>query len=735
MTSPPQPLVNDRLVTQIDGLSMDLVGRHARLKLRITGAEQLMSALSDLRLGLIQAAAQRELGSLADGECGLASAGESASSLYLDADAAAIDIHALVLRLTRLAAGLASGDQLRERWAQASTGFLDERERADAWYPGLWLMTLADPDSELAQCLLAAGIRSEQDYGERESSLPVDLRLALAQRRFEFGLLAAGWKSFGSPVQLDRLAAAVPPWVDDFELAEVGPSPAMQRAYLAQLNAKLPDRARILLWQSLAGVPLLGDDRVDLDRFKDFKSLLAWLLGQLDDPPLRLAQHILAARVGEPSIATVQTAEQLAAGLPEAQPTTSSGGRERVRRLQVDAVRFLHQGPRSADLMEQLDAAIRDWLQQAGQPLPLGPECPVRALRTAEPSAVERFLDLFFRDRRLPVYRRSDVGKGIVLAASALDQEMAVSELLRLLRKRFLPAERERRRLKPEFEAILQRYPNLDAKILQQAFFGLLNWSDDADRPRARVVSMGTTAAAVIVAALANKGRPMEIAEIADAAGCWLPGVQLPRTTLANTLAALTADPGNSRSTDIFEAVFQLGHGLYACHAAMPLAVEAQQALAERVVELVRNGRRSICHHERLGDAYQWHCSDLLAELETARAARDLEQVKLAHRWYVLDAILRYHRPEGLVNLQKGYWMEQVPGMHPEAHEKIDQNAVVEWVLEAYGLGRPMPIAEVRELVAKVQSLGATGQLQVASRLPSGGRIEKAGRGMLALKG
>ena len=756
-----------RVTTQVSALAVDLSACHAKLEVRISGGEHLMRDLADLRLALLLAAGRREDGTLVDAAHTLVGKGDTASILTLEPAATAVDLHALVLRLTRFILGLTESEGDRQRWLDACEGFLDARERAEAWHPGSWLMALADPTSDMAAAVLAAGIVSDSAYLERESTLPMELRLAVARRRFDFGCHAAGLNAAGEPVFLGRLAAAVPPWIVDFtpelvecisplralqkqgiggfgQLASMTPeqiqsritaSPAVQRTWLMQLNARLPDLARSLLWQELAGISLGGDDPVELADFRNFKSLVAWLLGQLDDRDRRQAQRILAARIGEPTIATFQTMEALAASLPDLEPDTSSGGRERARRLQTDAVQGLRRIPRSAALLRQLDAAIQDYLGTTGSVLPLGPECPIPALASSEPAAVERFLDVFFRDRRLPVYRRSDDGEGIVLAAAASRMDGVLSELEGVLRNRRLPVERERRRLEPQFQGVIQRYPNVSHDMVDREFTARLNWSDDSDRPEARVVSLGSTAAAAIVAVLARAGRPMERSEIADSAARPPFKLSLPASTLANALAALTADPRNRQSIDVYEAVFQVGHGLYASHADLPLTIEDQGPLAERVVQRVRDGRRSIRPHDRFGDAYQWHCVDLLAELEATDEAGDLQRIEPERRWYLLDAILRYHRPDGLVNLQKGYWMQQVAGLHPDAHEKIDQNEVVEWVLETHGNGQPMAIAEVRELVGQVQSLGATGQLQVASRLPRDGRIEKSGRGMLDLAG
>jgi len=750
------------LATRVTGLEMTLAGHHAFLHFQIACAGDPMPGLARLRRTLLQAASQREQGILADGERALVHTDELAASLNFDPQAAPLDILALVLRLTRLAAAMAVSEDARQQWTDACEGFLDDEERADAWYPGNWLMTLADPESELGATLLAEGVLSERDYRQRESALPVELRLDLARRRFSFGCLAAGIRAHGALVWLGRLARSVPPWIDALapDLVErisnlhilekkgidsfsklaglsseeiqdrLDLTPAQQRSLLRDLEDRLPAVARTSLWQALAGTPLGGDKVPELDQFVDFRSLLAWILGQLEDAALHQGQEILAARIGEPAIAPAQTLGALAARLPAELQTSVTGPRERLRRLQTEAIQRLRRMPRSAALIERIDSAIRDYLDRAGRALPLGPECPIPALRTTEPAAIERFLELFYRDRRMAVYQRSEVDDGIVLAATTLDIDLATTELLELLHQRHLPAEREWNSLEPAFENLLQRHRSVQRQVIERELLATLNWSDDVDRSvdaRARVVSMGNTAAATIVCTLARAGRPLKTSEILDA-------TKLPRPTLANTLAVLAADPTCADSTDVFEGVFQLGHGLYACHADLPLNIENQQPLASRVVDQVLNGRRSIRQHQRFGDVYQWHCSDLLAELEGTPEAEDLEQVPSTQRWYLLDAILRYHRPDGLVNLQKGFWMEPVQGLHPEDHEKVDQNEVVEWVLAEHGNGRAMPISEVRERVSRVQSLGATGQLQVASRLPPDSRIEKSGRGLLKLK-
>ena len=387
-----------------------------------------------------------------------------------------------------------------------------------------------------------------------------------------------------------------------------------------------------------------------------------------------------------------------------------------------------------AGLLAALQEQIDDAIEHAGGQLPMGVDCPVRALATSEPMAAARFLKLFFREGRLGRYRLTDDGLFLVRFDWSGEEDGA-QRLLSIVRACSQPDERRWRSIMPRLEALADECPPSTREALEREFFDSLNWSKPPPDPDALLVSRGKTAAAVVVAMLSRENRAMSRAELAAACKDSEFDLELKPANLGNVLSALTADPHNASNPDIFEPVFQLGHGIYACHAAMPLAMEETGPLAERTAELICKERRSIREHSVYGDLFQWHCSDLVECLQQKGEGAELELVDEGQRWYLLDAILRYHRPEGIVNLQKGYWMAQVTDLHPDHHEKVDQNEVVEWVLETFAAdGQAMPIAEVREQVARVQSLGATGQLQAASKIPDGRRMEKAGRGLLRLK-
>ncbi|MDT8439583.1 MAG: hypothetical protein RQ729_11305 [Wenzhouxiangellaceae bacterium] len=745
------------------GLATTLVGERVRVQLRIAAEGNLSAQLAELRRVLLQEAGRRLDGGAADSgrSIPMPAAGDGPSWLWLDEGVTALEIAAVLRALTRLAAGVVSGDEDRTRWVRALEAYLDDRERIECWSPSGWLL-LAGEGSALSERLCGTGIVCDADYRRLESELPAALRLELARLRLDFGVQASGLRPFGQPVFPQRLQAALPPWIercaarrrergpeaedgleealeDLWQLvespiggAQTRASNAQQRKRLKRIHRRLGARAPALLWEDMAGLPLCGDAPIALEVFPSFRSLLAWLLGQLGESDIEQARDILASRIGEPSISPYHTQQQLAARLPQAIPG-STGGRERVVRLQSNALRFLRAMPAVAGLLERLDRDARRALDQGGGSIALGPACPVRAL-AGDPDAVVRFLGLFFRDQRMPVYGHSEDGVGLIRLVDRPDRSALVAELLGILHAGRLPRERRRAALEPAFNAIVRQGSVTGGGEILREFMRTLNWSDDSGGDDARVVSSGTTAAAILVAVLARAGRPLERKQLVEAAAGSPFEVVLKPSTVANGLAALTNDPANIDAPEVFEAIFQVGHGLYACHAALPFEIDEQRELAQRVADHVLGGRRSIRVDDLFGDAYQWHCADLIRELVSAGRLGVLAGVEAQRRWYLLDAILRYHRPQGLVNLQKGYWMERIPGLNPQSHEKVDQNRVVAWVLEREAGGGSMPIAEVRERVQQVQSLGATGQLQIASQIPDGSPIVKAGRGMLKLR-
>ena len=758
----------------LHGLATELVAGEARLLIRIDAGQDMPDALQELQASLLEACAARADGKPASGTPFLLDDRPEGSMLVTDGESPPSSIFRLAMELARLDAALRNFAGLPVRFPGDDEGlfrYLASDLQQRCFHRDFWLFELAACQPRLHQRLLEAGVDDDHAWTLRERHLEADPRLKAGGKRFDFACRASQ-PGPGEPIaMLTPVVAAVPAWLNMSEPLLLAVVPDLQRILDAgiehfdelsrmdedeveQRTGLRPDQLRSLarelgkwipllledlVWQGIAGVSARDDEPVSLADFSSLGQLVAWLLSRLvghdwhdqeSREDWRNQQRILAGRIGEPSIAGFVSLQQLSDEIFG--PSTQGG--ERVRQNQVRVVNHLRRARPVAVLLEELEQSITDFLDRKGKAVPMGTDCPIGALATTEPSAGERFLKLFFRDGRLPRYQLTEDGSRLVRygAASALDQ--LVSELLRVIRARTKASDRQYGRIMPSLEAIIEQATGVPRREVGEQFLDTLNWSDSPPDGNSRLVSRGTTAAAVVVAVLASSARPMTRGALVEACAQSSFHLDIKVASLGNVLATLIADPRNESNPDIFEGVFQTGHGLYACQADLPLDIEALAPLAERAADLIRTGRRSLRDHPVYGNVYQWHCIDLVECLEADGELDGLIDIDPEQRWYLLDAILRYHQPEGVIGLQKGFWMARVAGVHPDDHVKVDQNDVVEWVLENLSDGEPMPMAEVREMVARVQSLGASGQLQVASRIPEGSRLERAGRGLLSLR-
>lgn len=755
----------------MQGLTTDLVLGGVRLAIRIGPKEKVPASLAELQSELLNSCARWANGepvSIGKRHFG----GTNDSFLEIVVEVGPGELFALATELASLAHALDQGAQPSEESRQ-DKGFryLKREPRARVFHRDFWLFRMWQSRPELLKRLENAGIHSDSDWRERESGLEADLRLEVEKgHRFDFARRAAGVRQMGSEVVLSRLCALVPPWLvmdhpvlleripdlrillasgvssfdelsrlKESDLEQAGFDRAGRRQLALALGETLPELFGDLIWQNIAGPPASEKGEVSPKHFDALHKLVAWMLAQLSPgagskgaglEATRDRQRILARRIGEPLIAGFGSLQEIT---PDVFHGTVNSG-ERTRQFQMQVISELKGNPKVASLLETLEQAINTEMRRRDGVLPLGPGCPIPALVTTDNRAVERFLKLFFRDGRLARYRLTEDGSSLFKVDSQDSRDKVIVNLLEIVRSSKAAEQRLWPSIMPRLKSVTGSLSSSARRAIDRCFFATLNWSEAPSAANARLVSRGDSSAAVVVAVLAREGRAMARAELVKA--CARPPFRLSikASTLGNVLTTLTADPWHESNPDVFEAVFQVDTGLYACQADLPLAIETARPLAVRAAELVRDGRRSIRHDPQYGDRFQWHCADLVESLQASGHGDELAPFDDRQRWHLLDAVLRYHRPEGVVNLHKGYWMAQVPDLPPDRHEKVDQNDVVEWVLENFAEGQAMPIAEVREQVARVQSLGPTGQLQAASRIPEDRRMEKVGRGLLRLK-
>ena len=737
----------------MSGLVTTLDAGPARLKISIPPDAVLPQALSELRSVLIRT--MRELGH-DDAVPESIDVDETGSLLLLKPTASGIDILRLLGMVTELQQAV---QQLQPaRIFRSRAPLQDGDEQLQAWYPDLWLHQDEISGGELTRALLDHGIRSDADFLKHHQKVPVNLRLEAAEARFKAAFAGAGMDKSARRIKPSVLVDGLPPWLNTSirEMATTIPAlgvladsglddirdiarlddPASRQALdidderlrdlARRVRDRLPDLAR---WGLLLTGGVLSDESGWAPGCKDFANLaqlLTWLLGQVDRDQAPEWTDILAARIGEPMVAPYQTLASLS------QPRASA---EWVRQIERRCVESLLERHAVQALITNVAECITSAMEKSRAPVPLGPDCPLSCLVTNEPAAAKRFIRLFFSSRyELPEFETGEDGLTVLAPGALAEFKPARQDLVQMVKQRVRVDQRLFSQLMPLLERDLKKHSPLTRGELERQFIAQLNWSREPPGATARLVSLGRAADAVIVAVMARAGTPLNRKEIVSACADEPFKLDLKPASVGNVLASLTADPLNSERDHVFEGVFQVGHGVYACQADLPVDIEELHTLVDQATKMIRNGRRSIWKDSPVGDAYQWHCADLVAELAGKPGFEELERADESQRWYLLDGALRYHRPADVVNLQKGFWMARREDLPEEEHRKLEQIEVVSYVLQAVGKGRPMQVAEIRDKVAQVQSLGAGGQLQVAASALEGSGIERVGHGLLTLK-
>jgi hypothetical protein len=739
----------------MSGLATTLVAGPVRLEIRIDSESRLSGALRDLRGPLIEIMHKLDEHELEPGSIEL-SGDADGSRLIISEGAGAghvVRLLGMLARLGRFVMRLPLGDRIDSRFP-----FLDDDERMQAWFPDLWLHLGDLEGSHIAEALREHGIQTDADFLRLHESVPVALRLESAQARFGTAFSAAGMAPGSEKIRPSILVAGLPPWVntsvveltktvprseilldkgiedlrelqrlDDEELRrELEVSEPELRRIAQGLRKKLPDLSR---WGLLSSGAMLSESVDWHPRCRDFRGLgqlLTWLIGQVDQEAQPEWPDLLAARIGEPTVAPYQTLAGLSQG------RTSS---EWVRQMERHCVKSLLESESVHALMSDVAECLTSAMEKNRAPVPLGPDCQLSCLATDEPAAAKRFIRMYFRGGHgLPEFDTGEDGLTVLAPDALADFKSARQDLVQMVKQRVRVDQRLYSELMPLLERGLDKHSTLTRGELERQFIELLNWSHEPPGATARLVSLGRAADAVVVAVMARAGKPLNRKEIVSACAEAPFELELKPASVGNVLASLTADPLNTDRDHVFEGVYQVGHGLYACQADLPVDIEALKPVVDEAAKLIRNGRRSIWKDSPVGDAYQWHCMDLVAELAGEPGFEELESADESQRWYLLDGALRYHQPADVVNLQKGFWMARREDLPEEGHRKLEQIEVVRYVLQAFGKGRPMQVSDIRDKVARVQSLGAGGQLQVAASALEGSDIERVGHGLLALK-
>lgn len=103
-------------------------------------------------------------------------------------------------------------------------------------------------------------------------------------------------------------------------------------------------------------------------------------------------------------------------------------------------------------------------------------------------------------------------------------------------------------------------------------------------------------------------------------------------------------------------------------------------------------------------EPYQWHTSDLLQELNAEILENELSELESGVGWRAVDWLLRYHDPEGIVNLTKGFWVREVPGVR---QTKRTQQEAVEYLLRHHSDAKRLRRSELANEFPRIQSPGA----------------------------
>jgi len=582
-----------------------------------------------------------------------------------------------------------------------------------------WISQLKSSGSSLSQLLAQHGISTDEQYLELESGLPATQRISLAKVRFEHGLSEAHNPDVPGELDLQVLSVFAPPWLDSIpmhlkgfpkrgrnclnaagikhfsELAELGLESMLRIPKFGRLTYEQIARTLVddLLPQASAALnpePSKGPagesassrDNPDFSNFTAVWEAVSALVDRESDV------EVLRRRIGFGTDAGPETLEM--AGKP------MDVCRERVRQIQKRAVDRLHDSAGFGRVKASLEAEIERQIAWSRAPVKLGDECTVRALRDASFETIKAFFQLILRsDFKVLIANEGDGSQSARILCGVGEDEL--KDALRQLegfitandgepRSRFMPLVQEF--IQSSFDESIHS----DLKAFVEEW---INWDYAADP---KIISFGDSIEAAAAAVLERSSRPLRLPELIEIAQKEF-GLDQSENSIRNMVNNLCVQPGRRVRKDVCVSVFQMGRSEFGTKRHLPIDPDELGHLIPTLRKIMIAGRDCLIPEQ----PYQWHTSCLWDELRKHLPDNELVELSEGDQWRAVDWLLRYHEPEGVVNLKKGRWVREMQGVDQVARTRDE---AILWLLENHFSDQRASRADMEKSFLRVQSPG-----------------------------
>lgn len=586
-----------------------------------------------------------------------------------------------------------------------------------------WLQILQNEDAHLWGMLAKRGIESDESYIQGENEFPIESRIALARHRFQYGLDKSENTEAPGGQDLRVIALFAPPWLTEVP-TEISGFPVRAANVLRRERITTVRQLQMMTPQWMLKLNSFGwktyEDMVDILRkhlmsyaeallrpdqssgttngnlkapnFTSFTSLWEDFVAILDD---ERKQEVLSRRIGMGGSGFPETLDTIGADYEVC--------RERIRQIQVDSIKQLHNDVRFRRIKEALERELKNQIDWRQGPIPLGDECPVVVLRDAPAKVVKSFFHLILRSQYkvlLGVNANGDELARIVSGVSEKEHKVAVENL-----EDFICANSDKR--KSEFLPFLDRYirETFDSSIysdLKEYVDDWINWDYSADPG---IISFGDSIHAAVAAVLVRGDRPLRREEIVDRARKDY-GLEQASSSILNAVAELCDSTGKHAKEDVLVTLFQRARGEYCAKRHLDIDLDSAEYLVPELVSLIVDGRESLIEHE----PYQWHTVDLWEEIKARFPNNPSAKFDRTAGWRLVDALLRYHAPIGITSLTKGYWISDKA--ERTSQTKRTKQEVVEYILTNLADQDGLTRRELFELFKQIQSPGVIDPFQ-----------------------
>lgn len=585
-----------------------------------------------------------------------------------------------------------------------------------------WIQSVFESEPRLARIIESKQIESDKEYKEAEASLPVEHRIQLAEYRFRFGVEHCHNPDAPGERDLRLLAAFSPPWIESIPMTLPGFKVRARNALtrsgvttMSQLENLSPDR--------LLRLPSFGR----LTYEQTFQSLVSHLMAHAANELRRSHPERRAAGLSQTSTITSFQALWLAilelvedqrdrdvlsrrigvtsCGVPETLDAIGKDydiTRERIRQLQAKAVGKLHANPKFQEVRSNLESELQREMDWRGGAIPLGGNSPTVALRGASPAVLKGFFQQVLKSPYKVLITGSDdeaqVAR-VVYGVSEHEHDQAIKDVRTFIlehadrpRSAFIPLVHEF--IKDNFHESIQA-------DLREFVDDWINWDYSSDPG---IISFGDSVQAAVAAVIERSDKPLSLAEIVEESRQQF-GLEQVDRSIMSVPSQLAANPGKKSRQDVVVPIFEQSRGVFCSARHLPIDLESVEYLVPELVNLIKEGRECLIP----GEAYQWHTLDLWHCLNERLPDNEFSEFSSKDGWRCVDAILRFHEPEGVVNLKRGFWVRRIPGAKQVRRNKSE---LIEYVLREHGDEYGLSRRELLTVMQKIQSVGVIDPLQ-----------------------